>query len=266
MIYKKIPLSAEDESVYLEAYLPESAAGICRKALLVIPGGGYCQVCSDREGEPIALAFLSHNFVSFVLHYTVGQKKAFPAQLIEASAAMAHIKDNAEAYGIDPEQVFAVGFSAGGHLAGCLGTLWKHPAVTEALDIPYGYNKPRGMMLIYAVTDSHLGSFQNLLCAERPTEEQLAAVRLPALVDGDTSPAFLMHTVNDAIVSVADSLNMALALSRAGRPYEMHIHPDGPHGIALATPVTSGGIPAFENPAIAQWVEQAAAWADNFCK
>ena len=266
MQYKKIPLSAEDKEIYLEAYIPDWNPGVRRTALLVMPGGGYGQVCADREGEPIALAFLPHNFACFVLHYTVGQKRPFPAQLIEASAAMAHIKDNAEEYGINPDWVFTVGFSAGGHLAGCTGVLWKHPAVYEALDIPYGYNKPCGMMLIYPVTDSHLGSFQNLLCTENPAEEQLAMVRLPALVDEDTAPAFLMHTVNDAVVSVEDSLNMALALARAGHLYEMHIHPDGPHGMALANAVTSGGNPAFENPAIAKWVEQAAAWADNLCK
>lgn len=263
MVYKKIPLSTEDDEIYLEAFLPEQVGGYIRKALLVIPGGGYSMVCSDREGEPIALAFLPHGFAAFVLHYSVGRKKPFPAQLIEAARAIVHIKDHAKEYAIDPDKVFTVGFSAGGHLAGCTGTLWKHPAVYEALDIPYGYNKPCGMMLIYPVTNSHIGSFQNLLCTDAPTPGQLADVRLPALVDDDTVPAFLMHTVNDQVVAVEDALNMALALSRAKCPYELHVYPDAPHGIALGNALTSLGNKDRENAAIAKWVEHAAVWADS---
>lgn len=266
MLYKKIPLSAQDASVYLEAIVPDRVGDAPRKALLAIPGGGYGQVCSDREGEPIAHAFLPHDFAAFVLHYTVARKKPFPAQLIEAAQAIVHIKDNAAAYGIDPEQVFTVGFSAGGHLAACTGTLWKHPAIREALDIPYGYNKPRGMMLIYPVIDGHYGSFYNLLCKDDPTPEELATVQLSAQVDGDTVPAFLMHTFTDQAVPVTDSLAMAQAMTRAGVPFELHVYPDAPHGVALANAITSMGNPACENAAIAAWVQQAAFWANSLCQ
>ncbi len=266
MQYKKIPLSAEDSDLYLEAYLPDRVGERLRPALLVIPGGGYGCVCADREGEPIALAFLAHGFVGFVLHYTVARKRPYPAQLIEAARAIQHIKDHAEDYGIHPDWVFTVGFSAGGHLAAATGMLWKHPAIREALDIPYGYNKPRGMMLIYPVIDGHYGSFYNLLCKDDPTPEELATVQLSAQVDGDAVPAFLMHTANDDCVPVKDSLAMAGALSQAGVPFELHIYPDAPHGVALGNAITSMGIPAFENAAIAQWVEQAAFWANNLCK
>ena len=123
MIFKKIQLDKDDENIYLEAYIADKTEGFTRNAILVIPGGGYGSVCSDREGEPIAMAFMPYGYNAFVLHYSVASvnKRTFPSQLIEASKAMKHIKDNAKEYNIDPERVFVTGFSAGGHLAATLG-------------------------------------------------------------------------------------------------------------------------------------------------
>ena len=143
MIYKKIIL---DESSYLEAYIADKTEQFTRKAILVIPGGGYAGVCSEREGEPIALAFMPYGYNAFVLHYSVGRTKKFPAQLIEASLAMKHIKDNAEEYGIDKDEVYAVGFSAGGHLCATLGVMWNKKEIYDVADMEYGYNKPKGVM------------------------------------------------------------------------------------------------------------------------
>ena len=152
MKLERIPLSSEDESVYMDAYIADPTCDFTRKAILVIPGGAYGGVCVDREGEPVAMAFLPYGYNAFVLHYTVARKRSFPAQLIEASLAMAHIRSHAEEYGINPDWVFTVGFSAGGHLAASLATMWKLPEIYEATGIPYGINKPTGAMLIYPVT------------------------------------------------------------------------------------------------------------------
>ena len=122
------------------------------------------------------------------------------------------------------------------------------------------------MMLIYPVIDGHYGSFYNLLCKDDPTPEELATVRLSAQVDGDTVPAFLMHTFTDQAVPVTDSLAMAQAMTRAGVPFELHVYPDAPHGVALANSITSMGNPACENAAIAAWVQQAAFWANSLCQ
>ena len=101
MIYKKIILDEFDENVFLEAYIAESVGDFVRNAILIIPGGGYSTVCSDREGEPIAMAFMPYGYNAFVLHYSAG-KKAFPAHLIQASMAIKYIRDNAKAYNINP--------------------------------------------------------------------------------------------------------------------------------------------------------------------
>ncbi len=268
MLFEKVALSCEDEQVYLECYVAASFGEKPRKAVLVLPGGGYGCVCADREGEPIALAFMPHGYNAFVLHYTVGRKKPFPAQLIEVAKAIGHIRDNAARYGVDPDALFVVGFSAGGHLAASAGTLWKLPAVEAATGRPHGYNKPTGVMLIYPVISSqwHAKTFQNLWCTDTPSDEQLQATSLEQHVDADSVPMFLVQTADDPVVNVGNTLAMAHACAEAGIPFETHIYPYGPHGMALANTVTDGGNAELNDAAFAEWVRHAAVWAERFCK
>ena len=214
------------------------------------------------------MAFMPYGYNAFVLHYTVRRKKPYPAQVREAAMAIKHIKDNAENYGIDPEQLFVSGFSAGGHLAASTGVFWKRPEVTEGLDIPYGYNKPLGVMPIYPVVNpmGHMGSFKNLLCSDAPDEESLLYVSIDKHVDADSAPAFMMHTTDDNAVDVRNTLDLARAYSDAGVKYELHIYPTGPHGMALANSVTDMGNAKFNDPLIAEWVRMAAAWAERLCE
>lgn len=268
MIFKRIQLDPEKADVFLDVYVADKTAKFTRDAILVIPGGGYGCICSDREGEPIAMAFMPYGYNAFVLSYSVAKTKAFPAQLIEASLAMKHIKDNAEEYGINPERVFVTGFSAGGHLCASLGTMWHKKEIYDAIDMPFGYNRPTGMMPIYPVISGvdegrHFGSFKNLLCTDEPTEEQLEMTSIERNVDENAVPAFIMHTSNDNVVNVRNALLLAEAYAKVGKTFELHIYPDAPHGAALSNKITSGGKEKFENPEIAKWVAQAAAWAES---
>lgn len=266
MLYEKIKLT-NDKDVYLDTYVPDKVGDYTGKAILVIPGGGYGGVCSEREGEPIALAFLKYGYSAFVLHYSVGRENNFPKQLIEASLAIKHIKDNAEKYHINPDEVFAVGFSAGGHLVGSLGIMWKIDEVQKSIDMPYGYNKPKGVMLIYPVVSGesfgHMGSFQNLAGCENPSKEQLDSMSLEKHVDSDSVPAFIVHTVTDDCVNVRNSLVLGEAYAKVGKRFEMHIYPDAPHGVALGNEITECGCSEWVDKCIAKWVEHAAEWAEN---
>lgn len=253
------------ENVYLDAYISDKLAGLERKAILVIPGGGYSCICADREGEPIAQAFIPYGYNAFVLHYTVDGKHPFPTQLIEVAEAIKHIKDNAENYGISKDKVFVVGFSAGGHLAACAGIFWKHPKIYESISMPYGYNKPTGVMLMYPVISPkyHGFSFNNLLCNDHPMQSELKSVSLENFVDSDSVPAFVFHTSNDEVVNVKNSLCLANAYTDAGLQYELHVYPNSPHGIALANSITDCGKSYWNDPAMAEWVRMSAYWAEN---
>ena len=267
MIFEKIELS---EGASLDVYVADKVGGKKKRPLLVIPGGGYSAVCSDREGEPIAMAFMPYGYNAFVLHYTVGRKKPFPCQLIEAARAIKHIKDNAERYNIEPGELFVVGFSAGGHLAASTGVLWKNEEIYKSVDMPYGYNKPKGIMTIYPVIspkfEHHIASFKNLWCTDTPTEEQLYAAAIEEHVDLDSAPAFIMHTATDKTVDVRNALVLANAYATAEVPFELHIYPNGPHGMALANSVTDCGRPDRNDPVVAEWVRHAAVWADRQCE
>ena len=264
MIMETVKLMPERDEVYLDYYGNDDRSEVAN-AMLVIPGGGYGAVCSDREGEPIALSYLTKGINAFVLHYSVGSEIKDPLDpLTEASLAMLHIRANAQKYNIDPARVFAVGFSAGGHLAGSLGTLWNDAELQARLPEAGDGNRPTGVVLCYPVISSsnigHMGSFSNLLRSQTPDAAALERFSLEKHVGAHTSPAFIMHTYDDGLVPVENSLLMAQAYAQAHRPFEMHIYPHGPHGIALANKVTWGGNPDMVCPATARWVSDSVEW------
>ena len=260
MVYKVLPVEGAADGVTLTAYLADVTNPI-RDAMLVIPGGGYGCVCADREGEPIAHAFLARGMNAFVLNYTVKPEDPY-LPLAEASLAMRWIRTHAEEYAIDPQRIFAVGFSAGGHLAASLGTMWDDQTLLEKTGLPHGINRPNGMILCYPVIDfqGHPGSFQNLLGTHYQDPEWQHRFSVSERVDENTCPAFLVHTASDSTVPVTNSLNMAAALYKHGVFFEMHIYPQGPHGMALADSNTNMGNPALTDSAYARWVDDVILW------
>lgn len=268
MINRVIHLCKDDENVTLTAVVSETKREK-RDAILVIPGGAYNMVAADREGEPIAMTFASKGYACFVLNYSIKEKAKFPRPLLEASMAMVYIREHAEEYGIDPERIFVCGFSAGGHLAAALGTRWHTKEVNEALDIPFGANRPCGMLLCYPVLvlqkKTHRGTFLNVFGTETPTAEQIEFCSFERGLGEYTPPAFLVHTANDTVVPVENTLVMANALSEAKIPFEVHIYPDGPHGLALANNVTATG-PDMLREDFAAWPELADVWMQKKCK
>lgn len=261
MQYEKIYFNKAVPNAYITTYVSELKQ-TKHDAILVLPGGGYGTVCSDREGHPIAMAFAARGVNAFVLEYTVTPNDPY-LPLTEASLAIKFIKEHAEEYAIDPERVFVVGFSAGGHLAATLGTMWNDTVLAERTGDLAGLNRPAGMLLCYAVINptGHYGSFYNLLGEHRDDPAYLHAFSADERVSADTCPAFLVHTGEDECVPVEkNALVMATALSKAGIPYEMHIYPKGPHGMALADRNTSCGNSAWIDATYARWVDDSIVW------
>ena len=235
----------KSKTVTLTAYIagtsPNIPTSLARRAVLIFPGGGY-YFCSEREAEPVALAYLAAGFNTFVLDYSVTNKEGigekFPTQLIEAAMAMKFIRDNAEKFHIDPKYVFVNGYSAGGHLAASLGTLYNSEYVTSAIDMPENYARPTGMVLSYPVITSgkyaHKGSFVYLLHEDKNDPEKRLEVSLETRVTKDTVPAFIWHTMTDEGVNPASTLEYAKRLQELSINYELHIYPIGRHGLGLA--------------------------------
>ncbi|MBQ0009636.1 MAG: alpha/beta hydrolase [Ruminococcus sp.] len=262
---KVYTLREDDAEITLTSYIASATEELSfnqkRKAILVIPGGAYWMV-SDREGEPIAYSFLNAGFNAFVLKYTVRGKRRFPAQLLEVSMAMKLIHEHAEEFHIDPDYIFTIGFSAGGHLCASHGTMWNRDFIFESVDMPREWNRPRGMILGYPVITSgekaHRGSIDNLLGEKKEDPEALETVSLEKQVTEDTPPTFLLHARNDTCVPVENTLLFATALAAHKIPFEMHVYPVGGHGFSLASPLV-GVEKAY--PSLPGWIDLAIQWA-----
>ena len=254
--YMDMPKPMDNGGV-LDCYLQQDAATDTprlRPAVLILPGGGYGHV-SDREGEPVALRFLVQGYQAFVLHYSVAPLR-FPVQLRQAAMAMAYIRQNAAALAVDPGKVAAIGFSAGGHLCGLLGTMYDAPEVADLGETHL--LRPDALGLCYPVAvswgDTHAGSFDNLCGEDLALRSRLS---LDALVRPDMPPVFLWHTREDAAVPCRNSLILANTLQQAGVDFAMHLYRHGPHGLSTADVQVypAGQVPQV-SPELPHWPEE----------
>ena len=237
-----------------------------RPAVVIFPGGGY-DYTSDREAEPVANAYLAAGYSAFVVRYAVGADARHPHPLLDAAAAIALLRARAEEFYIDPHKIAVCGFSAGGHLAAHLGTQWHLPLLRETLGGESADFRPDAMVLCYPVISGirspHLHSFLNLTGPD-PAQETLARLSCEESVDGRTPPAFLWHTANDTCVPVENSLVMAGALAKAGVPVELHVFPNGLHGLSVCTYETAaGGSEDRVYPYVARWVPWSVRFLEN---
>lgn len=241
MIYEKIDLykyfNIERKSGadgYLTAYCREDVSGIGsrkRPAMLVIPGGGYW-VVAEKESEPVALKYLYAGYSVFLLKYSCRTK--FPVPLLEACMAVIYIRENAQKYFVDEEHIAAIGFSAGAHLAGMLGNMYREREIKSILKEKTELAGISALVLSYPVvsmTDfTHEGSRDLLTEKDGSLYERLSVQNR---ITKDSPPAFIWHTVTDDCVSVENSLMLARAYRAAGVRFALHLFEDGVHGLSL---------------------------------
>ncbi len=225
-----------------------------RPAVIVVPGGGYGMV-SKREGEPVAAAFMARGFQTFVLDYLCLSSIRYPEQLLELSAATDYVKKNAEEFNVNPEEIFVVGFSAGGHLTGSLAV--SHQKIEEKAGVALDC-KPTAVGLCYPVISQihgHQGSYDRLLNGYSEAEKQALykEVNLDEAVNAQTPPAFIWATAEDKSVPPDNALRYALALDKQGISYELHIYPRGCHGLSTASAEVNVFHPDLKR--ISRWVD-----------
>ncbi|NIJ86513.1 acetyl esterase/lipase [Xanthomonas arboricola] len=247
---------------YLVVYRPKRPNGT---ALLVTPGGGYQRIVLDNEGSALVPSFVDQAGITlFMLRYRLpgeGHPNGADVPLADAQRALRLIRVNAARYGIDPQRVGVMGFSAGGHVAASLATRYA-AQVYPKVDAADALNaRPDFALLIYPVIDmdsanAHPGSRERLL-GSSPADAQVRAYSPQLHVDARTPPSFLLHAQDDTVVSVRNSLLMHDALLRAGVPSELHVFPQGGHGFGTAS---GTGL------TVAAWPQLAQAWIAHVTK
>lgn len=231
-------LGTQDEDIpTLTPYLLPHGSGT-GTAVIVCPGGGYQHLAIDKEGDQPARWLNSLGVAAFVLKYRLGPKYHHPNELMDAQRAIRTVRSRAAEYGLQPDRIGIMGFSAGGHLTATAGTHFDAGNSTSADPIERAGSRPDFLILCYPVITFsepylHRGSMRMLL-GEQPDPKLVADLSNELRVTSQTPPAFLFHTTNDGTVPVENSVLFYLALRKAGVPAEMHIYERGPHGVGLA--------------------------------
>ena len=207
-------------------------------AIIVAPGGGYSALASNHEGRQVANLLNAAGITTFVLKYRLGPRYHHPIELGDAQRAIRLVRARAKEFGVAPDKIGIMGFSAGGHLASTAGTHFDagKPEAPDVIDRVS--SRPDFLILGYPVISfdpeiSHKGSVRNLL-GDNPDPKLMEDLSNDLRVTADTPPTFLFHTNADTGVVAENSVRFYLALRRAKVPAEMHIFENGPHGVGLA--------------------------------
>ena len=224
----------EERSVTLTAYIQETEGefGFSRRpAMLVLPGGGYA-MCSEREADAVAAAYLKAGYQAFILRYTVKNAGGWPLPLLDYENAMSLIETKAEEWHIDTTKIAVAGFSAGGHLAACAATISEH--------------RPCAAILVYPAI---LKDIVDMCQPGMPYPHEH--------VTPETCPCFLVAARDDRTVAIQNTLTMELALADRGVAFESHIYSYGGHGFSTGEDwINTNSV----CPRLPHWVEDSVEW------
>lgn len=178
-------------------------------------------MATSHEGYDWAPFFNNKGIAVIVLRYRMPDgDPSIP--VADAEAALKTVRDSADTWHLNPNDIGIMGFSAGGHLASYIAT----NAETSI--------RPSFQILFYPVITmdkayTHMGSHDNLL-GEDANAELEYLYSSEKLVTDETPHAFIVHCNDDNLVSPVNSINYYAALHRRHVPASLHIYPTGGHG------------------------------------
>jgi acetyl esterase/lipase len=210
-------------------------------AVLICPGGGYWNLYWELEGEEVAVWLNKLGVTSIILKYRVprhpDEPKGEPARrpLQDAQRAVSLVRSKAREWGIHPQRIGMVGFSAGGHLAIATATSFEKRTYEPIDEVDKISCRPDFAILAYP---GYLKA--------KDKDELAPGLRIPA----GTPPVFLAHGGDDLISPPQHSVLMYLALKQAGVPAELHVYAMAAHDF---------GVRASDHPC-STWTEACANW------
>lgn len=254
-----VPYSGTSVSATIPKIIPYIAQNNTNGGCVIIcPGGGYVQLAVDKEGKAPAEEFNNNNITAFVLQYRVNSYH-YDAIMADVFRAIRYVRANAEEFGIDPDKIAVMGFSAGGHLATM--ALQHYDEDTQALDdIDKVSAKPDYGILCYPVISlkdekTHELTRKTFLGTDNEhNAELIKKYSGEENVTKDMSPVFIWHCETDTSVPVENTKDFASAMDKAKVPYEMHIYKTGVHGLGLAK----------DNEEVSKWFPDCVTWLQKF--
>ncbi len=234
-------------------------------AIIVCPGGGYNDL-SRFEAEPVALTFLKEGFSTFVLNYTTGDGCVMPNALKEVLWAVWTLRKNAKEWGIDPDAIALMGFSAGAGMSLLGANHWNKEGMAEALCAPNAEAlRPNAVVIGYGAANNGRLIDEGVLRAE--ALGGMAGKRDPHLnftdhIGPQTPPVFIWHTREDSLIPATEAMKLAHKLHEKGVAYELHVFGWGKHAYSVANNLVNS-TDYFKKPSLlnlTKWVEMCTNW------
>jgi acetyl esterase/lipase len=208
-------------------------------AVIIAPGGAYVGLAANLEGRQVADWFTSRGVTAFVLKYRLGRNYLYPIPLTDAQRAIRLVRSRAKEFGIVPDRIGMMGFSAGGHLAATASTMFDAGHADASDMIERVSSRPDFIILGYpwlnAMKPDQTGviSYCSVLKVEPENCKSFEQYSPDLHVSAQTPPAFIYHTSTDELVPVEAIFPFYHSLHNAGVPVEMHIFGKGKHGSGL---------------------------------
>ncbi len=202
-------------------------------AVVITPGGGYGVVCVEPEGYPIAELLVQRGIAAIICKYRLPNgHHLVPAN--DARRAIRTVRHNAARWNIDPKRIGVWGFSAGGHLASTVSTVFDSGKADARDTVERHSSRPDFSVLFYPVITMkdgavHKGSRRNLVGAA-PKSTLLERYSNESRVTKQTPPTFLLHCTDDLAVPVENSLGYYRQLVAKSVPATLLIFESGSHG------------------------------------
>jgi acetyl esterase/lipase len=242
----------------LTAVVPERPNGV---AVIVAPGGSYSRIVLDKEGYEVAKWLCPLGVTVFLLTYRLpaeGHQNGADVPVQDGQRAVRVVRANAAEWGLDPDRIGFLGFSAAGHLGASLVANFDRVLVAPQDDVDRKSARPDFAVLAYPVVSmeadvAHMDSRLNLIGAA-PSAELVARHSPDRHVTASAPPTFIVTADDDAVVPAENSVRFYLALKKAGVAAELHVFKDGGHGFSLEH---APGLPVAGWPHLCvQWMKR----------
>ena len=232
-IYTPEEIAADPSKAEVQLYYFPAETENARYAL-VVPGNMYEKSAKMREGCSVSYHMHQMGYASFVLRYSVGRDNGDNAAYNDLVRAVRFITENAEMFGVQPEDYALVGFSAGGQMCGVFGT-------SRMGYKTYGLPKPGALLLAYPILNYVYGKpiLFYLYDGARPGDHLAPGdyyynIEIPAEATADFPATFHWYGRNDSSLNGMfpqwQSQALDEALERFGVPHQLVIYDKAPHG------------------------------------